>query len=135
MRFWRTAAYTWTLLIAVLCWMPRAVVSRAGGESGFMIPNLDKVIHSGLFLVFAILWMKASPTPKRWIAVLAAGLVLAIVTEVGQTCPLVNRDCGLDDGLFDMLGVVVGVAIYSLFLNGTKNRSESVPSGAQAKGA
>ena len=134
MRFWRSAAYAWTLLIVVLCWMPKTVVSQAGGESGFMIPHLDKVIHSGIFLVFAILWMKASPMPKRWITVLAAGLVLAIVTEVGQACPIVNRDCGLDDGLFDVLGVVVGLTAYPWIFGRGARRGSGVPD-AQARGA
>jgi len=134
MRFWRTAAYAWTLLIAVLCWMPQTVVSQAGGETGFLIPHLDKVIHCGIFSVFAILWMKASPTPKRWITVLAAGLVLAIVTEVGQASPLVNRDCGLDDGLFDVLGVVVGLAASPWIFGRGARRESGVPE-AQAKGA
>ncbi|MDG3002822.1 VanZ family protein [Paludisphaera mucosa] len=108
MRLWFYAALSWTLLIMVLCWMPRAVVQKAGGETGFRLPNLDKLVHMALFMGFAFLWLMASRNPRRLLLVAAAGLALTVITELGQLSPLVNRDAGLADGTFDMLGVVLG---------------------------
>ncbi|AMV39565.1 VanZ family protein [Planctomyces sp. SH-PL62] len=132
MRHWLYAAIGWTLLIFVLCWMPRTIVDQAGGEGGFMIPNLDKVAHSGLFAGFAFLWLKAAPVRKRLALVVLAGLAIAVITELGQLMPVVNREADIDDGLFDLLGIALGsIAYFGVF--GRERVEEAVV--AQAKGA
>ena len=113
MRNWLYAAVGWTILIAALCWTPGGVVRTVGDETRlFKIPSFDKFVHAGLFAVFAFLWLKATPAPKRFPPILLGGLALAVVTELGQLTAFVNRDARLDDALFDMLGVLLGGWVY-----------------------
>ena len=42
---------------------------------------------------------------------LLMSLGLAVLSELGQTMPWVNRDAGLDDLLADMAGAVIGSGI------------------------
>lgn len=115
MRKWFYAAMGWTVLAAALCWTPRKVVEKVGDETRlFEIPNFDKLVHMGLFVVFSFLWLKATPYPKRFGLIVLGGLALAVVTELGQATTFVNRDARLDDGVFDVLGVVLGAAAYYL---------------------
>jgi len=115
MRFWLRAAIGWTVMILALCWMPRSVVATAGEETRlFKIPNFDKLVHLSLFVGFAFLWLKASIGPRRYLYVFLGGLALAVGSELGQLSGFVNRDARLDDGVFDMLGVLLGFAAYRL---------------------
>jgi len=61
LRRFRTAiAVLWTLAIAILCWMPREVVAEIEDRSWwFQIHRVDKLIHAGIFVVFAVLWIRA----------------------------------------------------------------------------
>ncbi len=107
-------AVTWTLLIAIACWLPRAVVQEVEDGSGwFKMPNLDKLIHCTIFMFFAVFWSRV--VRGRAGAVVAGGLVLAIVTELGQSTALVGRDANVFDALADMIGVAVGVLLASRF--------------------
>lgn len=115
MRKWLYAALGWTVLIAALCWTPRMVVGKIGDETKLHeITNFDKFVHASLFAVFAFLWLKAAPAPKRFTPIVLGGLGLAVVTELGQLTTFVNRDARLDDGMFDMIGVFLGGACYYL---------------------
>lgn len=112
MRLRFIAAMGWTIVIAVLCWTPSKVVARVGEESGFLgIPHFDKIVHAGIFAVFAFLWLAAMRRP-RYAAVLWAGLALAVVTELGQMIPAVNREAGIDDAAADFLGALAGCLAY-----------------------
>lgn len=112
MRLRFFAALGWTILIAAACWTPRRVVEEVGEETGFMgIPHFDKLVHLGIFAVFAFLWLAASRRP-RYAVVAAAGLVLAVVTELGQLVPWVNREAGVDDGVVDFVGVLAGAVAF-----------------------
>jgi VanZ family protein len=87
-------------------------------ESGpGVIPHVDKLIHFGMFAGFSLLWMNARPPWPRgrtwWAAVLGAALVLAVVTEVAQGLPAVNRDPDPLDGLADAFGAFVAVGAIS----------------------
>lgn len=108
-------AACWTLVILALCWLPRTMIpANEGAARPFSIPHLDKVIHAGIFAVFAILWMRVGDSPRRGRWVLVAGLALAALSELGQEIPIVNRDAGLADGLADGLGVVAGILGYEV---------------------
>jgi hypothetical protein len=105
-------ATLWTLVIMVLCWTPRYIVQEVEeGSSWFDIPNLDKVVHWGIFVVFAVLWLRTSTSRRRYAWVALGGLALAVTTELGQTIPAINRDAGLDDGITDLIGVALGLAV------------------------
>jgi hypothetical protein len=105
-------AALWTLAIMVLCWMPRYIVEEVEeGSSWFEIPNLDKVVHWGIFVVFAVLWLRTSTSRRRYAWVALGGLALAVITELVQTIPAINRNAGLDDGITDLIGVALGLAV------------------------
>jgi VanZ family protein len=78
--------------------------------------QLDKVAHVALFLGFAWLWMDAAWSRRRVAWVLGIGLLLAVVTEIGQGSALVGRDANLLDLLADLLGLILGVAAYRLLV-------------------
>ncbi len=106
-------AWSWTALILGLCWFPRSMMRGAEtGPKPYFIPHLDKLVHFGLFFGFAWLWARARPGRVR--AVLLAGIALAVLTELGQMAPIVNRDAGFDDGLADVAGVLAGLGAYLL---------------------
>jgi VanZ like family len=108
-------AWFWTLVILVLCWIPRMYLT---GEEKlakpFFVPNFDKLVHMGIFAVFAVLWMRVGSSSRRAWWVVAAGVALAVITEIGQVLPIVNRDCNVADGLADSVGVMVGLGAYGL---------------------
>lgn len=106
------AAVVWTILIMVLCWLPRNVVQGVEDESLWSkLPHLDKLVHFGLFVVFAILWLRVRPSRRRFVWVATAGFVLAAVTEIVQGLPIIGRDTSVADMLTDALGALAGIAV------------------------
>jgi VanZ family protein len=101
------------VLILVACWIPPQHLAVDESTGGFLkIPNLDKVVHTGIFFVFAVLWMRLG-TGRRWaMRVLIGGVLLAIISELGQELPFVGRDAGVMDTLADVAGVVLGIVAY-----------------------
>jgi hypothetical protein len=108
-------AWSWTLVILLLCWLPRAYIPENERVPGpFFIPHLDKLVHMGIFVVWAFFWMRVAQPPHQGRRVFLAGVALAILSELGQMVPIVHRDAGFEDGLADILGVAVGMlAFYS----------------------
>jgi uncharacterized membrane protein YccC len=106
------AAIFWTFTIMALCWLsPRWVHEVERGSSWLVLPNLDKVAHWGLFLVFAVLWLRTSASTRRYWLVALGGVALAAITELVQNLPIVNRDGNVGDALSDIIGVLIGLAI------------------------
>jgi hypothetical protein len=116
MRIRRSLAVLWTLLILALCWTPSDWLPRKEGQgSGWEIPHMDKMVHAGLFLGFAVLWMEAlAGKARRELRVAAAGFALAAISELGQLVPVIKRDCGFADGAADFIGVLVGLCVFRL---------------------
>jgi hypothetical protein len=107
-------ATLWTLVILVLCWTPRQIVQELEeGPSWFLllIPNFDKLVHWGIFLVFSVLWLRTSTSRWRYAWVALGGLAVAAITEVVQLLPAIHRDASMADGLTDLIGVAIGLAI------------------------
>ena len=108
-------AGSWTLVILGLCWLPRSYMPvRERGPRPFFVPNLDKLVHLGIFAVFAFLWMRGRPRPP------ASGppefsspaWPWPIISELGQELPVVSRDASVMDGVADVLGVALGIVGY-----------------------
>ena len=104
----RALAIGWTALIFVGCWLPGRWVEFGLSRSGGLLPidlPADKIAHALLFFVFGILWRRAglglAPT-------ILAGLAGAVVTELGQLVPLLERTCDLADFFADLGGLVLG---------------------------
>jgi hypothetical protein len=109
------AAVIWTFVIMTLCWLPSGVVqSVEKSSSWFELHHLDKAVHSGVFVVFAVLWARAWPFGGRFIWVAVLGLGLAALTEVVQLMPAIGRDASVGDAATDMLGCVIGLALLPL---------------------
>jgi uncharacterized membrane protein YccC len=99
-----------------LCWLsPRWVHElEKKTPSWFEFPDLDKVVHWGLFCVFTLLWLRTSKSRHRYWAVALGGLALAVITEVGQNLPFIHRDGNVPDAIADFIGVLIGLAVASL---------------------
>jgi hypothetical protein len=108
-------AWSWTLVILGLCWLPRDFLPEKERLPWlFFLPSFDKMVHLGLFAVFGFLWMRVGPSAHKGRWVLLAGLALATISELGQMSSIVNRDADLGDGLYDMIGVVSGIVAYRI---------------------
>jgi len=105
-------AVLWTLVILTLCWLPSSVLQEVEKDSSwFQIPNLDKLVHWGIFLLFSLLWLRVGSSRWRFLWVALAGLVLAVVTEVVQLLPIIGRDGNIGDAVTDCIGVLIGLAL------------------------
>jgi hypothetical protein len=71
-----------------------------------------------MFLVFALLWRRADPAPRRSGRIVAWGLALAVFTELGQALPFIDRDADVFDALADAVGVVSGLGLFSALASG-----------------
>lgn len=107
----RTAwAWIWAAMILIACWIPGEQIPEGSNGVSFRVQNLDKAIHATLFAGFGYLAMRAGRlSVRRSAAVLAAGLALAVVSEVGQGMPFVHRDAGVEDALADCAGLGLSV--------------------------
>jgi VanZ family protein len=108
-------AILWTIVIMVLCWLPRGAIHRLEYESTwFKLPNFDKVVHAGIFVVFSLLWVRVWSSPRQRLWAIVGGFGLAVLTELGQLVPSVGRDASFADGLTDCAGVLLGIAVAPL---------------------
>jgi len=108
-------AVVWTLLIMVLCWLPRSLVLEVEGESSwFKLPHLDKVVHCGIFVIFSILWLRVRSFRRPFGLVALSGFALAVLTEIVQGLPIVGRDTSVADMVTDAIGVLIGIAVAPL---------------------
>lgn len=105
-------AALWTLAILVMCWMPGRWVQEIEGDSPwFQIPDLDKVVHWGIFVLFTVLWLRAGASRSRYAWVALAGLALAALTEIVQYLVPIGRDGEIGDAITDLIGVAIGLVI------------------------
>jgi VanZ like family len=105
-------AAAWTLVIFALCWMPGEWVQEVGrGSPWFQIPDLDKVIHWGIFVLFTVLWLRTGTSRRRYAWVALGGLAVAALTEVGQIYLPVGRDGEVGDAITDLIGVAIGLGV------------------------
>jgi VanZ family protein len=108
-------AVLWTLVILALCWLPSPWLQRVeAGKPWLEIPDLDKVVHWGIFVIFTVLWLRVWSSRQRYVWVALAGVGLGALTEVVQNLPLIGRDGCLPDAVTDVVGVLIGLAIAPL---------------------
>jgi VanZ family protein len=123
-------AWSWTVLILALCWCPGNLLPVP--ETGLRIQftmNLDKLVHFGLFAVYAYLWARADGQPglANPARVLLAGLFFTVISELGQLMPFVGRDASVEDGIADMIGVVLGLMAFAMLPARIKVPSAGTP--------
>ena len=97
------------LAVAVL--VSLAVLFAPASDVPSSPPGVDKVVHLSLFLVLGLTARWAGV--QRQVAVVSL-LVYAAVSEVLQGTSLVGRDAELLDWVADTVGVLLGVALWSL---------------------
>ncbi len=117
-QFFLMSAILWTLAILTVCWMPMSKLVEDDGSRSWMftIPYFDKLVHFGIFMIFAILWFLASDRSRPWRRIFTAGILLAAITEIVQTLPVIGRQADLDDAACDLLGVAAGILFIGWFL-------------------
>jgi VanZ family protein len=107
-------AWFWTLVILILCWLPKRYIPNEEALPPPFVLNFDKFVHIGIFIVFAYLWMRPSESKRRYLWVFLGGVALAVITELGQKNRIVNRDGNLPDTLADTTGALLGLAAFWL---------------------
>ena len=104
-----------TLLVLVLCLLPRAWLGRE--NNAHLIPHFDKLVHFGMFFVFAFLWARVVEPGEtfraRLLMIGAAVISLAISTEWAQGFSFINRDPDVLDALADTAGGFTGLLLES----------------------
>jgi VanZ family protein len=112
-------AWLWSIFVLAACWTPARWFPKTMKPSGpppwWSIPiPLDKIVHFGLFAVFAFLWAYRPGKPLRTNVPLLAGFAFIALTELGQTIPYIGRSADLDDALADLLGLFAGLLVARL---------------------
>ena len=115
-RSWYVAAASlWTLAIFIGTWLPGKHLPHPELEDStfFSMIPLDKVAHAGLFAGFAFLWLLARSTPAiPFKKVFLVGVLVAILTELGQATDWVGRDADISDVVADTFGLFLGAGFF-----------------------
>ena len=114
-------AVTWSLIIFILLAMPGTMFPK---EPGFSIPNLDKIVHIGLFGGFVLLWClyyssKKIPTRKLlriffFIFIIASAYGIGM--EYVQKYFIPFRDFDTVDIISDLIGAGLGYGVSNISL-------------------
>ena len=121
--FWKTV--TWTVFMLVLFLIPSQNIP--GSRE---IPNLDKVVHVGFFLVFTILFMRDLLKIRDLKSILLGYifttflvvLFFAIMVEFLQDNMNLGREGDINDILYDLFGFILGMLLLILKY-GVRSRS------------
>ena len=127
MRLRLVLAVLWTIVILVLCWTPQTMLPvNEKPDSIVNILHLDKVIHSGIFSIFSVLWLRTQTAGKsRYVWVVLGGTALGAITEIVQNLPIINREGEFEDFLADFAGVLMGFPIFHLMEQRLRGRNNS----------
>jgi VanZ family protein len=97
-------------MFAVVVLVSLAVLFAPGSDVPVAPPGVDKAVHAGLFAVLAV--------SGRWAGVgrgVLTGLLVgyAAVSEVVQELTPLDRTGSVADLLFDVIGVLAGLAVWA----------------------
>lgn len=116
--------------VVAVCLCPASWMPMPRKISSVENKNLDKLVHFSIYATFGLAWMLAIPngTPVRaWGArVIAAGVALAIGTELAQDIPAISRDPDVFDCLANFLGLMTTTFLAMRFVSSTR---DPVPNG------
>ena len=110
-------AMAWTVMVLALCLLPGSWLKLGGGgHSGpglFGFLPIDKLVHLTFFAGFGLLWRRARLGPAR---TAIGGVTLALVTELGQLIPALERTADPFDLLQDAIGLALGIWLGGLLV-------------------
>jgi len=92
-------------LILVGCWLPSNRLPAS--ETVPHVPHADKLVHFAMFASFGLV----AAWGGRRRATLMLGVILAIVSELGQSTAWVGRDASVADAAADLIGLLSGIAL------------------------
>ncbi|MFN3598095.1 MAG: VanZ family protein [Rubricoccaceae bacterium] len=99
-------ATLWTILATVLLLLPGEYIPDAS------VLGADKLVHAGIFALFAVLWLAAFPAaPAR---VLLVGLLFATGTELLQAAMGSGRMADPYDIVANVVGLGLGTAAFAV---------------------
>lgn len=101
----------WLLIVLAGCWVPRARMPLSESAVQKKIPHLDKCVHFAFFAIYGVMGRRSRAIGVRVETVLLLGVLVAVVSELGQATHFVNRDADFLDVLADVAGLVAGIAI------------------------
>lgn len=114
--FWRhqISAVLWALLILALCGMPKNAVPESN------IIGIDKVVHFGLYAVFALIMIVAFTKQRAYRGLqqraipvaIVVGIVYGIVIELLQGTVFATRSPEHLDMIANSLGSMFGLAFF-----------------------
>jgi VanZ family protein len=111
----------WTLIIIILLSLPGRMLPN---ETGFTIPNFDKLVHMGLFGGFVFLWgLYMTKRSSAHHTLLQAFFIFYVIAnlfgygmELVQKYWIPGRDYDLADVIADMAGAGIAYGICNLLL-------------------
>ncbi|HLX91582.1 MAG TPA: VanZ family protein [Puia sp.] len=114
-------ALGWSLVILILLSLPGSMLPE---EKVLNIPNLDKIVHVGLFGGFVLLWCtyiasKHLEMKRRLVlffCIFAIGCLYGTGMEFVQKYFIPSRDFELGDILADVVGASLGYGFCNIFL-------------------
>jgi len=107
----RLLPWIWTATLLVACFLPSKLVEPT------VALWVDKVVHFVLFAGFSGFWLldAVDSNTKRLRQVLIAGLLLAVLTEIGQGVLPIGRSAEWWDLGANLLGLLTGIAFDRQF--------------------
>jgi hypothetical protein len=102
----RWPAILWTLAIIVACTLPGQSLPDAP------VVGFDKVVHIGMFVGWAFLWMMLFPEKTRFIFLI--GIFFGILLEFYQQLLPFDRSFDWWDALADGVGTLAGTLLFLL---------------------
>ena len=110
----------WAVLILILCGIPGGSLPSS---RFFHIPNFDKIVHTALYFPLAIfLGAEFDLSKKSILRITGPLLTMLLVTVYGGLIEILqeklfsNRSSDIVDLLADVIGGLLGLTIYYLFL-------------------
>ena len=115
------APLLWTATIAILCCLPGKLLPS---ETGFKIPEFDKMVHAGMFGGFVFLWALYASNKiadsKVLLRMFFLFFILSNAYGIGmeflQKCCIPLRDYDEADIIADMVGAGIGYGLSNLML-------------------
>jgi len=102
-------AIVWTLVILTVCTWPGKDIPNPP------FPNFDKLVHGGMFVVWAVLWLLCYPNKSKLIILL--GMAYGLGIEFYQQILPFDRTFDWWDAVADSVGVFLGYGFKTLVLD------------------